>query len=378
MQQNKQFKYGLNLSTKKQPEKLRRSLFTEDDDSNTTKTDRTSKFSSTKNVNKTLINKDSTLSKSVQEQYKAALEEDPTVYSYDEVYDDMKNAERKTLQELKGIDSVSSKKPRYINDLLKAAEIRKRDYIRAQERKIQIEREAEGEEFDDKETFVTSAYKAQQEELRKAEEEEKKREKDADVSKDTTKFYRNLLDQASTAKTAAIEASRLALSSNKKRTLTEDDEYNNKSQKTDKELAEEARASGKIVMLNDDDQIVDKRQLLSAGLNIIKKKNTSNSSKSSSKDYYDSRSHDNRRVGGDKSKYYEEMRRRERQSRELENQILETRREKEEEEKKKQEELAKKFSRKTDEKTISDAKARYLARQREKKELKKLKVEDEE
>ncbi|CAG8691356.1 13926_t:CDS:2, partial [Funneliformis caledonium] len=133
--------------------------------------------SSTKNVNKTLIKKDNSLSKLVQEQHKAALEEDPTVFSYDEVYDDMKDAERKAIRDFKGIESSASKKPKYVNDLLKAAEIRKRDYIQAQERKIQKEREAEGEEFNDKESFVTSAYKIQQEELRKAEEEEKKRGK---------------------------------------------------------------------------------------------------------------------------------------------------------------------------------------------------------
>ncbi|CAG8435978.1 13422_t:CDS:2 [Rhizophagus irregularis] len=295
MQQNKQLKYGLNLSVKKT---LQRSIFDEDEDNTTTK-----EVNSTRRVNRTLINKDTSLSKSVQEQHKAALEEDPTVFSYDEVYDDMKNAEKKTIQALKGINSASSNKPRYVNDLLRASEIRKRDYTLAQE------------------------------------------QKDANGSTDTTKFYRNILDQASTAKTAAIEASRSALSSNKKRTLSEDGEYNK--QKTDKELAEEARASGKIVMLNDDDQIVDKRQLLSAGLNISKKKNSSYSTSSSSKDYYDSRSYNSKRFGeNDKSKYYEEKRRREKQS--------------------------------PDEKTISDAKARYLARQKEKKELKKLKIEEEE
>ena len=41
---------------------------------------------------------------------------------------------------------------------------------------IQREREAEGDEFADKESFVTQAYKDQMEEIRKAEEEEKKRE----------------------------------------------------------------------------------------------------------------------------------------------------------------------------------------------------------
>jgi coiled-coil domain-containing protein 55 len=37
------------------------------------------------------------------------------------------------------------------------AEIRKKDRLRAEERKIQREREAEGNEFADKEKFVTSA-----------------------------------------------------------------------------------------------------------------------------------------------------------------------------------------------------------------------------
>jgi len=41
---------------------------------------------------------------------------------------------------------------------------------------IQRERDMEGEEFKDKEAFVTQAYKDQMVELRKAEEEEKLRE----------------------------------------------------------------------------------------------------------------------------------------------------------------------------------------------------------
>ena len=41
---------------------------------------------------------------------------------------------------------------------------------------IQREREQEGDEFTDKDQFVTQAYKDQMAEVRKAEEEEKKRE----------------------------------------------------------------------------------------------------------------------------------------------------------------------------------------------------------
>lgn len=49
------------------------------------------------------------------------------------------------------------------------------DHLRAEEKMMQREREMEGDEFADKEKFVTQAYKDQMEEVRRAEEEEKKR-----------------------------------------------------------------------------------------------------------------------------------------------------------------------------------------------------------
>lgn len=60
--------------------------------------------------------------------------------------------------------------------MLTSAATRKLDYIRAEEKLIQREREAEGDEFADKEKFVTQAYKDQMAEVRRAEAEEKKRE----------------------------------------------------------------------------------------------------------------------------------------------------------------------------------------------------------
>lgn len=47
--------------------------------------------------------------------------------------------------------------PRYIEGLLKTAELRKRDRLRAEEKMVEKEREREGEEFADKEKFVTQA-----------------------------------------------------------------------------------------------------------------------------------------------------------------------------------------------------------------------------
>jgi len=50
------------------------------------------------------------------------------------------------------------------------------DHLRAEEKMNQREREAEGDEFRDKDAFVTQAYKDQMAEVRRAEEEERKRE----------------------------------------------------------------------------------------------------------------------------------------------------------------------------------------------------------
>ena len=66
--------------------------------------------------------------------------------------------------------------PKYIEGLLTTAATRRLDHLRAEEKMMQREREREGDEFADKEAFVTQAYKDQMEEVRRAEEEERKRE----------------------------------------------------------------------------------------------------------------------------------------------------------------------------------------------------------
>lgn len=59
--------------------------------------------------------------------------------------------------------------------MLIASEKRKKEEERRLERKIQKERETEGDEFADKEVFVTSAYKKKMQE-REAEEANERRE----------------------------------------------------------------------------------------------------------------------------------------------------------------------------------------------------------
>lgn len=96
-----------------------------------------------------------------------AMEEDPTIYQYDEVYDEISNKRQEEKAK-----KAEDKKPKYINRLLVAAEKRKIENERRIERQVQKERDAEGEQFKDKEAFVTASYRKKLEELKKAEEEE--------------------------------------------------------------------------------------------------------------------------------------------------------------------------------------------------------------
>ncbi|KAF5281879.1 hypothetical protein FQR65_LT14462 [Abscondita terminalis] len=125
-----------------------------------------------------------------------AIEEDPTVFQYDELYDDMEAKRKESKLSRKDLD----KKPKYINKLLQSAERRKRENERRIERQVQRERESEGNEFKDKESFLTSAYRAKLEELKKLDEQEEREdylEAIGDVRKQENLdgFYRHLYDQ---------------------------------------------------------------------------------------------------------------------------------------------------------------------------------------
>ena len=134
----------------------------------------------------------SNLKRQTQSKIQKAVELDPTIFQYDEVYDEIKSQ-----QPAEKIISQVDKKPKYINNLLKMAETRKLEQEIRLERKIQKEREQEGDEFKDKESFVTSSYREKLEEMRKTHEEMEKQdaiEKMLDVTKhsDLNGFYRSL------------------------------------------------------------------------------------------------------------------------------------------------------------------------------------------
>ena len=183
-------KYGLILKKKPTSVQIKPSIFGGDDSGD-------EQDSGRKNVN-TTIRKEAEKKKQIrqtQSEINKVLEEDPTAFDYDAVYDKM--AERKANL-LAAKTAKANKKPKYIGNLLKFAEVRKKEEERRVERQVQKEREAEGNEFADKDAFVTSAFKKKMQEMAEEEERQRKRdERDGDVTKqaDLSKFYRNLLDR---------------------------------------------------------------------------------------------------------------------------------------------------------------------------------------
>ncbi|PBK78194.1 hypothetical protein ARMSODRAFT_29146 [Armillaria solidipes] len=219
-------------------------------------------------ANKKLLAQNVLTSKAMKKRMDAEKKVDASVYEYDEIWDKMQEAKQKQ-KEAKEIDSAQ-RKPKYIHGLLQSAATRKLDHLRAEEKMMQHEREAEGDEFKDKESFVTQAYKDQMAEVRRAEEEEKRRDellkKQGGATTGMAHFYRKLLEDSEQNHEATVAATQKpTIGPQPNLTITKPPDFTPVS---DLELARIARQQGKEVELNDDNQIVDKRELLAAGLNL--------------------------------------------------------------------------------------------------------------
>jgi coiled-coil domain-containing protein 55 len=191
---------------------------------------------------------------------------DSSVYDYDAAYETFHVAKEKKS------NGSGESGPKYMGSLMQSAEVRKRDQLRAKDKLLQREREAEGDDFADKEKFVTGAYKKQQEEIRRMEEEEKKREEAEDERRrkggGMTDFHKRMLEKDE-ERTRDIK---LAEEEAAKRKTTGVDETMEDEDKSEAKIAEELNSKGAKILVNDDGEVVDKRQLLGAGLNVAPKK----------------------------------------------------------------------------------------------------------
>lgn len=295
---------------------------------------------------------------SAKKQDAAASQVDSSIYDYDNAYETF-HVSKDAAKDSAGKPS----RPKYMTSLLQSAEIRKRDQLRAKEKLMQKEREAEGDEFADKEKFVTGAYKAQQEEMRKLEEEERRREVEEEERKKKgggmQGFYMDLLRKDEERSTLIAKATEDAAQKPKEEPVAED---------TREELeaarkAADLNAKGARIAVNDEGEVIDKRQLLSAGLNVAKKPktpaNTADAGSSGAKQEGYVRPFAARNARESQ---------RERQSRMMEAQLEEIaakQHEQELEEERAREEKVKSTKSTTD---VQSAKERFLARKREREE----------
>ena len=247
-------------------------------------------------------------------------------------------------------------------NLLAAAETRKRDQLRAKEKMLQKEREAEGEEYADKDKFVTGAYKAQQEEIRRLEEEERKRET-AEAERrrkgggGMRELYKGLLDREEKRHDEAVQAVEIGKKKKKKSVFEEEEEEEEKvKEKSEADLAKETGAA-----VNEDGQVVDKRELLRAGLNVKARSKTGDDDRM--KEGETNRNEATSMMFGGRNGSKQAMR--ERQSRMLEAQLEAATKRAAEDERVEQEALQRAAKSRKTQGEISSAKERYLQRKRE-------------
>ena len=284
---------------------------------------------------------------------------DPSIYDYDAIYDSL----HPPKQSSSTADSDAQSGPRYMKSLLRSAEVRKRDQLRARDRMLQREREAEGDAFADKEKFVTAAYKAQQEEARRLEAEEAEREREEEERRKKgvgmVSFYKDVLERDGRRHEEAMKAAEEAVRRKKEGKGDEDGEKQD--EKSAAQVAAELNARGAKIVVNDEGEVVDKRQLLSAGLNVSKKAKAkpAPAADTSASRYGAGKGYDRGGVGGARAGQ------RARQTEMLAAQLEERMRKEREEEEARLKELAEKNKSKRSDTDVMSAKERYLARKRE-------------
>ncbi|PNS17441.1 L-type lectin-like domain-containing protein [Sphaceloma murrayae] len=288
----------------------------------------------------------------------AAESLDPSINDYD-TYLSSKQAVASSEAALKREDAIA-RKPKYIHNLVSAAAQRKQDLAVAQEKKLQREREAEGDEFKDSETFVTEAYKRQREENARVEEEEKKKreEEERRRGKGMGGFLRGVLGEQERVFEERREKA--------ERALREGIEVVDGEAETDE--VEEARRRGVEVVVNEEGEVADKRQLLSAGLNVGGKGGATGAE------------HLKVRKGAERENAFKTVAKgdqrgaRERQTRMMEEQLAAAQKRKADEEAEERRNMEHAAKSKKTEGEVMSAKERYLARKREKEEAAKKAV----
>ncbi|KAF8543520.1 coiled-coil domain-containing protein 55-domain containing protein, partial [Trichophaea hybrida] len=209
---------------------------------------------------------------------------DSSVYEYDSVLEDLRSVDmlKKKMKEIEAIE----RRPKYMERLLASADMRKQDQLRAQEKLVRKEREEEGDQFKDKECFVTGAYMKQQEILRMSEMKEKMHEgiypppsgasivlisptpENQYKPQGMFNFHRNMLNQMDDTQELLVTAaqSKCKVTGVVQELYGEVDSMDGGN--AEREALCHLDAKGTI-QTNEEGHILDKSELLSGGLNIV-------------------------------------------------------------------------------------------------------------
>ncbi|CEM24009.1 unnamed protein product [Vitrella brassicaformis CCMP3155] len=119
-----------------------------------------------------------------EEEHQKMLEVDPTIFSYDDIYDNISSQQRaeadkqlkRQQQEERAAEEAAGKKKakpksRYIESLQRVSQRRQMEQEIIEERNLKREQERDAELYADKDKFITSAYKKKLEERRQLERE---------------------------------------------------------------------------------------------------------------------------------------------------------------------------------------------------------------
>lgn len=218
---------------------------------------------------------------SLKQAAEIAEELDSSVFAYDEVYDVMKEAEKKGTSKPSNHDNkqvcllircfeprnTNQMKARYIDNLLESKRRRELDRQRAKDVQLRRERELEGDEFAGKEAFVTGAYKKQQEELERQRREDESKE--SLKAKGIGSFRAAVIDRQEEERAQVLKAIQ---DTNKIDYQAHSHEPSDNKPSLSEEIRKINEEAGyEKVKLNDDGELIDSRQLLKGGLNLPSK-----------------------------------------------------------------------------------------------------------
>ncbi|KAK9493538.1 coiled-coil domain-containing protein 55-domain containing protein [Lipomyces doorenjongii] len=139
--------------------------------------------------------------------------EDASIYAYDEIYDNMKAAEKSVRAELTGDgEKNKERQSKYIENLQESLKVRTQDRMMARDRLNKREREEEGDEFAGAQVFESAAYKKQKAEIErmKKEEEEKEEKEKKDKRRGLSTIYHKVLSQSEGAHEVQVRAAAAA------------------------------------------------------------------------------------------------------------------------------------------------------------------------